>query len=84
MEDYRESVDFVTTNIDQAARAIAQYEIVPKAEIAQKAIPNCNIVLITGEEMKTKLKPFLEILYQYNNASVGGSLPDDNFYYTAQ
>lgn len=84
MEDYRESVDFVTTNIDQAAQAIAQYEIVPKAEIAQKAIPNCNIALITGEEMKTKLKPFLEILYQYNNASVGGSLPDDNFYYTAQ
>lgn len=84
MEDYRESVDFVTTNIDQAAQAIAQYEIVPKAEIAQEAIPNCNIVLITGEEMKTKLKPFLEILYQYNNASVGGSLPDDNFYYTAQ
>lgn len=37
-----------------------------KAAAAQKAIPNCNIVSITGEEMKNDLIGVYEILFQAN------------------
>ncbi|MBR2327660.1 MAG: ABC transporter substrate-binding protein [Clostridia bacterium] len=79
---YKESVDYVNANVDEAAAIIAQKGIVPNEALAKSAIPNCNIVCITGADMKTKLSPFFEVLYNSNSASVGGALPDDAFYYT--
>ena len=43
MEHYRESVDFVNANVDQAAALVGSYDIVPEA-VAKKALPGCNIV----------------------------------------
>ena len=51
-----------------------------KAAIAKKAIPNCNITFINGNEMKTKINNYLKVLYDENEASVGGKLPEDDFY----
>ena len=59
------------------------YGIVPKAAIAQRAYPNCNIVFVTGDDMKADLGAFLSVLYDANPASVGGALPADDFYYGA-
>ena len=81
LQEYQKSVDYVNTDISSASAAIEKHGIVPKASIAEKAIPNCNITLLIGDEMQTKLKPFIDILYQYNHKSVGGTLPDANFYY---
>lgn len=50
--------------------------------VAKVAVPKCNIVCITGEEMKTKLSGYLNVLFAQNPAAVGGQLPDDGFYYT--
>ena len=55
--------------------------IVPKAAVAKKALPNCNIVLVTGAEMKASVSAMLNVLYTAAPKSVGGKLPDDNFYY---
>lgn len=80
MEEYRASVDFVNGNIDEAAQMCETAGIVPKAAIAKKAIPNCNITFVTGEELKTKLNAFLKVLFEADHASVGGKLPDNAFY----
>ena len=80
LEEYRASVDFVNENPADASVMIESAGIVPKAAVAQKALPNCNICLITGEEMKTAVKQMLEILYNANPKSVGGALPDEEFY----
>ena len=53
----------------------------PKAAVAQKAIPNCHIVFIDGEEMKAQIEPFFQILFNANPKSVGGKLPAEDFYY---
>ncbi len=81
LEEYKASVDYVNNNIDEASALIEKAGIVPKAAIAKKAIPNCNICLVTGYEMKTSVSQMLNVLFEANKASVGGKLPDDEFYY---
>ncbi len=84
MTDYAISVQFVTENVDAAAELIAQYQIVPKAPIAKKALPLCNITFVRGAAMKTNLASYLQVLFDQNPQSVGGKLPDDAFYYGAE
>ena len=83
LKEYASSVDFVNSNIEEGAALIGKYDIVPEA-VAQKAIPNCNIVCITGNEMKEKLSGYLQVLMDNDPASVGGALPDDSFYYIGE
>ena len=83
MEHYEESVSFVNNNTEEAAGLIGSYDIVPE-EIAKKALPECNIVCIDGNEMKEKLSGYLEVLEQENPQAIGGALPADEFYYDAE
>lgn len=78
---YKNSVDTVNSDIDWASEKIEKYDIVPAA-VAKKAIPNCHIVCISGDEMKSKLSGYLQVLFEQNPASVGGAMPADDFYYT--
>lgn len=80
---YGESVDYVNGNIPEAAQLIEKYDIVPAA-VAEKALPKCNIVCITGGEMKAKLSGYLEVLFEQLPSSVGGALPSEDFYYVKQ
>ncbi|MCQ2469036.1 MAG: ABC transporter substrate-binding protein [Ruminococcus sp.] len=79
LEEYENSTEFVNVNVTEGANLVEKYDII-KAPIAEKAIPYCNIVCITGNKMKTSLSGYLEILYNLNPAAVGGKLPDDSFY----
>ena len=83
MEHYEESVSFVNNNTEEAAGLIGSYDIVPE-EIAKKALPECNIVCIDGNEMKEKLSGYLAVLEQENPQAIGGALPADEFYYDAE
>ena len=68
-------------NIDDAAALIVEAGILPSEAIAKKAIPNCNIVFITGADMKSAVNNMLTVLFDSNAKSVGGALPEDDFYY---
>ena len=81
LDRYQESVDYVNSNVEEAAQLVGQYKIVT-AEVAQKALPECNIVFIEGVEMKDSLSGYLSVLFEQNPKSVGGALPDDAFYYS--
>ena len=80
LKDYAASVEFVNGNIDEASEIIGDLGIVD-SNIAKKAIPYCNIVCITGEEMNNMLAGYLEVLCRANPASLGGALPGENFYF---
>ena len=82
LEAYEQSVNFVNENPAEAAAIIEQNGIA-KAAVAEQAIPKCNIVFISGNEMRTKVEGFLEILFDMNPKAVGGALPGDDFYYGA-
>ncbi len=81
LDHYKASVDFVNANTQEAAALVGQYDIVT-AEVAEKALPACNITFIEGAEMKEKLSGYLAVLLEQNPQSVGGALPGDDFYYS--
>lgn len=80
---YQESVTYVNAYTKEAAALVGGYDIVPE-EVAETALPACNIVYIDGEEMKERLSGYLSVLYAQNPESIGGAMPDDGFYYTKQ
>lgn len=79
---YRESVEFVNANTDEAAALVGGYDIVPET-VAKKALPACNITFVDGADMKAQLSGYLEVLADQNADAVGGKLPGDDFYYGA-
>ena len=80
LEEYAESVEYVNSETDAAAALVGQYDIVAEA-VAKKALPYCNIVCITGEDMKSSIDTYLNVLYNSDPTSVGGQLHEDSFYY---
>lgn len=81
LQEYKASIDYVNQNIPEAAKLMEQYGIVAKAAVAEKAIPACNMVYMAGEEMQKNVSAYLEVLYAANPAAVGGTLPNEDFYY---
>lgn len=81
LSEYADSVAYTESNVADCAALIEKYGIIAKAAIAEKALPKCHIVCLTGEDMKTALSGFLKVLYEQNPQSVGGALPGDDFYY---
>ena len=80
--DHQASTEKAGTDVDATAELVAKYGIIAKEPVAKKALPNCNIVAIAGDEMKTDLAGYLQVLFDANPKSVGGTMPDDDFYYT--
>lgn len=80
---YADSIAYMNdeANRAEAAALVAQYGITANDKIAAKAIPQCNLVCITGSEMKGILEQFYQVLYQANPASIGQAMPYDSFYY---
>lgn len=80
LDEYKVSSEFANTDISKTAKLCDKYGIMLK-EIAEKAIPKCNLVFIRGNEMKTKITNFFNVLFKFDPKSIGGKLPDENFYY---
>ncbi|MGI6751966.1 MAG: ABC transporter substrate-binding protein [Anaerovoracaceae bacterium] len=81
MNLYEMSVRFVNDNHAEAGQLVAEAGIIENAALVEKAIPGCNIVYKDAEDSKAEINGFLKVLYDFNGDSVGGTLPDDNFYY---
>ena len=80
---YEKSINYISdpANSADASALVAQYEFAPNDKVAAKAIPQCSLTFITGQEMKTTLEDYYTILFQTAPASIGGGLPYDSFYY---
>ena len=78
---HEESVNAIQADPATGAVYAVEAGIVAKEPIAQKAIPNCNITCMTGKEMKQALSGYLEVLLEQSPESVGGALPEEDFYY---
>lgn len=83
LAEYAASIDYVNTNVDEAAELIAGYGITPNAAIAKQAIPQCHLVFIAGADMAPAISGYFTVLYELDPASVGGALPDDAIYYVS-
>ncbi len=81
LEEYAASASFAVSSPAEAGALVEKYGIMASAALAEKAIPNCNIVCITGDEMKDMMSEMLGVLFDADPKSVGGALPDDSMYY---
>ena len=83
---YEESIEYMSNpdNLEEAAELVAQYGITANANIAKAAIPQCNLVCLTGDEMKSVLEAYYQVLFDADPTSIGGALPDASFYYGVQ
>lgn len=81
ISEHKASVEFGSENPDETCARIEKYDII-KAPVAKKAYEYCNIVCISGEEMKSAIDTYLNVLFNYDPGAVGGEIPGDNFYAT--
>jgi NitT/TauT family transport system substrate-binding protein len=76
LELYKKSFSFVNENLEAAASLCEKYNVMGK-DVAIKAISECGI---NSLNKKQSMEEFLQILHSLNPESVGGSLPDEEFY----
>lgn len=82
LNEYAASTAYVNENpADETIGTWIESLDIAKAAIAAKAIPQCNITCITGTQMQEAVSGYLAALASQNPQSVGGSLPDEGFYY---
>ncbi len=80
MNDLEASIAFANENVAEAAQEIADLGIIAAAKVAEKALPSCRLVFVSGTDMQAQAAPLYEILFAANPASVGGKVPDEAYY----
>lgn len=84
LEEYEESIEYVTDSRKNAAILCEKHQIIPSSKIAYEAIPGCNVTFVTGTEMKESIVDYYQVLASYDPTAIGGKQPKDNFYYGAE
>jgi len=79
--EYADSTEKANTEIKSTAQLSGKYGILDAA-VVEKALPNCNIVYLDGVDMKNNVSAYVKTLFDANPKSIGGELPDENFYFT--
>lgn len=78
LAEYAASIAYVTEDHVKGGDVIARTGILSAAAVAQNALPRCNLCYISGTEMQAALSAFLA---EMPLASIGGALPNEDFYY---
>ena len=83
LQEYAASIEKAQSDAAGTAALCEQYGLIPKAALAEKALPYCGLTFVTGAEMKAGLSGYLQVMFDADPKSVGGAMPDDGFYYGA-
>lgn len=81
LEEYEASIAYLSEDAAAAGALIEETGVFTNGAVAAKAIPNCNVCFLTGEEMKTAMTQFCDILFALEPAAVGGAVPGEDFYW---
>jgi len=81
LSEYNKSVQWVNANPESAAKLIVKHKILNNEEVAVESIPRCNMYFKYVSETKSQVHEYLNIFYNMNPQTVGGKLPDEDFYY---
>lgn len=80
LDAYRRSIEWVAANPAPAGGLAEKHGIGMKAAVAAKAIPRLNLTFASGEDARDLMEPYLQVLLDFDPASIGGTLPDEGFY----
>ncbi|GAB4375618.1 MAG: ABC transporter substrate-binding protein [Spirochaetales bacterium] len=77
---YRDSQAWVKTHPEEAGILSSRLSFGISKEDAPDAIPRCNLTLVPAKEAMPVVERFLRVLFQFAPESIGGKLPDPEFY----
>lgn len=80
----RESIDWVNKNPSDASRLIVKYNILPDTLTAIESIPRCNLKYSDAFSEIKGIQEYLKVFYNFNPMIIGGSIPDEKFFYKKQ
>lgn len=83
LREYAASIESAQNDVPATAALCEQYGLIPKAALAEQAIPQCGLTFVTGSDMQKQLQGYLQVMFDANPKSVGGKLPAEDFYYGA-
>lgn len=79
--DHHNSAIAANDDVETTAQLVVDQGIIGAVPIAQRAIPLCNVVCVTGNQLRPELEGYLQTLYDANPESIGGAMPGDDFYF---
>ncbi len=80
LSEFRDSLERTVANPSAAAQKAAGIGLGLPVEVAEQAIPRLNIRYADANDAQAAVGDFLSVLFEFSPESVGGSLPDDDFY----
>jgi|LGOV01.1.fsa_nt_gb NitT/TauT family transport system substrate-binding protein len=78
---YEESIKWVNENPSLAGEYSEEFKTGLNAELVKKAIKRSNISYKNAIDSEKALISYYEVLLNFSPDTIGGKLPDDNFYY---
>lgn len=82
LAEYEASIKYANENAADTAAKVIEFKILEQqAALIEKAIPNCHISFLAGEDMKVALGKYYSLLVPVMPMAFGGATPDDEFYY---
>ena len=81
LEEYEASIAYLAEDAAAAGTLIEETGVFTNGAVAAKAIPNCNVCFLSGEDMKSAMTLFCETLFALEPAAVGGAVPGEDFYW---
>lgn len=82
MKDYTASASMAKRNTEETAQSANKFALIDDINASKAAIPGCGLMFKTGEDMKSMLTEFYNIIAQNNADILGGQVPGDDFYFS--
>ncbi|MBL0716732.1 MAG: ABC transporter substrate-binding protein [Desulfosarcina sp.] len=80
LNKYKESIAWVNSNPQKAALYAEGIGTGMQASAVQNAIPGCSLRYVPTMAAKKDLETFFQILFEFSPQTIGGRIPDADFY----
>ena len=84
LSELKESIKWVNTFPDSAAKLIVKYGILPDTGMAAASVSRCNLHYSEAWNDRKGIEEYFKVFYTFNPLILGGSMPDEKFYYKEQ
>lgn len=81
LREAEKAIGWTEQNPKDAAALVEKHTLGLKAAIAEKAIPNCAFSYMPAKKARPVIEELLNVFLSYAPESVGGKLPDNQFYF---
>ena len=81
LNSYKKATDWTVSHPQEAGVLVEKHTLGLKAEVAAASIPNANYVWIPAKKGRGDMEKLLSMFLFFAPESVGGTLPDDAFYF---